>query len=189
MLSRRVDPFKANHPFAAGRHQGAETAIGSLAGGFGPRRDKGQRGAVAGAMAPALEAVRVLSLLRAGKGNATLVSPARAGRFCADRQVWEHRQASARPGGREAPAGSGRALAGGFSPRLDKSQSGAVAGAMAPARMLKAHAGARVSRLSVRQPLRLAPLQNTVNAGKIRLGVRPGAGTAHPQPVEAQPGD
>jgi hypothetical protein len=130
MLSRRTDPFKANHPFAAGRKRGAETAIRppacrdtlpgpgkgtaplggirkggtfppparrlckdpdcphngrpapgpagakrppvrALASGIGPRLVKDQRGAVAGAMAPAIEAVTVLSQLRAGPGNAS----------------------------------------------------------------------------------------------------------------------
>ena len=44
--------------------------------------------------------------LWAGPGNAARF-PARAERFPADRQVQSHRQASARPGGREAPAGGG----------------------------------------------------------------------------------
>jgi len=64
------DPAGAKRPPVAGR---------ALAGGFGPRRTKGQRGAVAGAMAPAIKAVMVLSSLRAGTGNASRF-PARAGR-------------------------------------------------------------------------------------------------------------
>jgi len=39
----------------------------ALAGGFGPRLDKDQRDAVAGAMAPAIAAVKVLSSVLAGK--------------------------------------------------------------------------------------------------------------------------
>jgi len=88
---------------ASARPGGREApAVGGAGAGRGlwPPAGKGQRGAVAGAMAPAIEAVRVLSPLRAGKGNATLVSHAHAGRFFAHRQVREHRQASARPGGR-----------------------------------------------------------------------------------------
>ncbi len=52
--------------------------------------------------------------VRAGSGNATRVSPARARRFHKDRCRPHQRQASARPGGREAPArggaGAGRGL-------------------------------------------------------------------------------
>ena len=40
--------------------------------------------------------------------------PARARRFPVDRQVQAHRQASARPGGREAPAGGGAGVGRGF---------------------------------------------------------------------------
>ena len=98
------DPAGEKRPPRAGR---------ALAGGFGPRLTKDQRGAVAGAMAPASEAVTVLSLVRAGKGNAPRF-PARAGRCPVDRQVQAPRKASARPGGREAPArggsGAGRGL-------------------------------------------------------------------------------
>ena len=53
----------ASGPAGAKRPPGAGRA---LAGGFGPRLEKGQRGAVAGAMAPAIEAVTVLSSVRAG---------------------------------------------------------------------------------------------------------------------------
>jgi len=56
----------------------------------------------------------VLSSIRAGPGNATCVSPARARRCPADRSVRDQRKASARPGGGEAPAwggaGAGRVL-------------------------------------------------------------------------------
>ncbi len=45
--------------------------------------------------------------IRAGPGNATRVSPARARRCPADRWVQAPRKASARPGGGEAPAGGG----------------------------------------------------------------------------------
>jgi len=86
---------------------------GRWPGALGLRLAKGQRGAVAGAMAPAMAAglaVRI-QIVRAQSGReqeAHRVSPARAGRFPADRQVQAH--------GRPAPAGSGRALAGGFGP-------------------------------------------------------------------------
>jgi len=83
------DPAGAKRPPWAGR---------ALAGGFGPRLAKGQRGAVAGAMAPAIAAVKALSSLRAGTGNATRVSPARARRCPADRQVREQQKASVRRG-------------------------------------------------------------------------------------------
>ena len=58
------------------------------------------------------------------------------------------------------PPGAGRALAGGFGPRLDKDQRGSVAGAMAPARMRKARAGRK------RFPLcaRAAPAAGTFSA-------------------------
>jgi len=80
-----------------------------LAGGFGPRLVKGQRGAVAGAIAPAIEAMKVLSSLRPGTGNATCVSPARAELCPTDRQVRDQQQASACKGR--------GALVGGFGPR------------------------------------------------------------------------
>ena len=107
----RVSPTRANRvqrPPVAGR---------ALVGGFGPKRAKDQRGAVAGAMAPAMGAVRVLSSTRAGTGNATRVSPARAQRRPVDRQVLEERRAAPGPAGAKRPPGAGRALAGGFGPR------------------------------------------------------------------------
>jgi hypothetical protein len=61
---------------------------GRWPGALGPRLAKGQRGAMAGAMAPAFGAVKVLSSVRAGPGNAVRF-PARARRFPADRQVRE----------------------------------------------------------------------------------------------------
>jgi len=75
-------------------------------------------------MAPAIAAVIVLSPLRAGTGNATRVSPARARRCPADRRVRAPRKASARPGGRKGPAGGGAGAR--HAPRR--------AGAMAPVR-------------------------------------------------------
>ena len=87
--------------------------VGRLPGALAPRWSSFQRSALAGAMAPAIEAVKVPSPLRAGTGNAPRF-PARARRCPVDRQVREQRQASARPGGREAPArggaGAGRGL-------------------------------------------------------------------------------
>jgi hypothetical protein len=79
---------------------------GRWPGALGPRRAWDQRSAEAGAMDPAIAAVKGLSSVRAGPGNA-LRFPARAGRFPVDRQVREKQKASARPGGREAPAGGG----------------------------------------------------------------------------------
>jgi len=126
------DPAGAKRPPVAGR---------ALAGGYGPRLVKDQPGAVAGAMAPAIEAVTVLSPLRAGSGNATRVSPSRAGGSPADRQVREERRPAPDPAGAKRPPGAGRALAGGCGPRLAKDQRGAVAGAMTPAR---AHGAGRI---------------------------------------------
>jgi hypothetical protein len=99
-------------------HNGRPAPAGSgwaLAGGFGPRRAWDQRAAVAGAMAPAIEAVKGLSSVRAGTGNA-LRFPARARRFPVDRQVQAHRRPAPDPEGEKRPPGAGRALAGGFGP-------------------------------------------------------------------------
>jgi len=99
--------------------------------------------------------------LWAETGNATRVSPARAGRRPVDRQVREERRPAPDPAGEKRPPGAGRALAGGFGPRLDKGQRGAVAGAMAPARMRKARAQAQeVAAFLVRQPMRRALSQH-----------------------------
>jgi len=51
-----------------------------------------------------------------------------------DRQVREDRRPAPDLAGAKRPPGAGRALAGGFGPRLVKDQRGAAAGAMAPAR-------------------------------------------------------
>ena len=67
-------------------------------------------------MAPAIEAVRVLSPLRAGTGNATRVSPDRAGRCPVDRSVREAQRPAPDPAGAKRPPFAGRALAGGFGP-------------------------------------------------------------------------
>ena len=141
------DPAGEKRPPRAGR---------ALAGGFGPRLDKDQRGAVAGAMAPAIDAVTALSSVRAGPGNAIRVSPARAGRCPVDRQVRERQRSAPDPAGSKRPPGAGRALARALVPRPGKDQPGAGPRAMAPGRMLKAHAGAGVSRFPVRQPVRPA---------------------------------
>jgi hypothetical protein len=69
---------------------------------------------------------------RAGTGNAPRF-PARARRCPVDRQVREHGRPAPDPAGEKRPPGAGRALAGGFGPRLAWGQPGAVAGAMAPA--------------------------------------------------------
>ena len=78
----------------------------ALAGGFGPPAAWDQRGAVAGAMAPAIAATQFRR--RFGRDQEThCVSAARTRQFPVDRQVREKQKASARPGGREAPAGGG----------------------------------------------------------------------------------
>ena len=123
------DPAGAKRPPGAGR---------ALAGGFGPRRAWDQRGAVAGAMAPAMAtalAVRI-QIVRAlfGREQETHAFPPPAPNAAT-------KTGSARTNGRPAPgpAGekrppwAGRALAGGFGPRLAKDRRGTVAGAMAPA--------------------------------------------------------
>jgi hypothetical protein len=85
---------------------------GRWPGALGPRRAKDQRGAVAGAMAPAMAATQFRPL-RAGTGNAC-VSPARARRLPADRQVREKQRPAPNPADGKRPPGAGRALAGGF---------------------------------------------------------------------------
>ncbi|MFO0514681.1 MAG: hypothetical protein ACK5YF_07005, partial [Rhodobacterales bacterium] len=62
--------------------------------------------------------MRVLSPVRAGSGNATRVSPARAQWGLVDRQVRERQRPAPDPAGEKRPPGAGRALAGGFGPRL-----------------------------------------------------------------------
>ena len=96
---------------------------GRWPGALGPRRAWDQRGAVAGAMAPAIEAVEVLSFGRAGTGNAPRF-PARAGRFPADRQVQAQRRPAPDPAGEKRPLGAGRALAGGFGPPAGQGSAG-----------------------------------------------------------------
>ncbi len=75
----------------------------------------------------------VLSPLRAGPGNAIRVSPARAGRSPADRQVREGQRPAPDPAGAKRPPRAGRALAGGCGPPAGKDQRNALAGATAPA--------------------------------------------------------
>jgi len=116
-------------PAGAKRPPGAG---GALAGGCGPRLVKDQRGAVAGAMAPAIEAGAVPSSVRAGTANASRF-PARAGRCPVDRSLREKHRPAPDPAGEKRPPKAGRALAGGCGPRLAKDQRGAVAGAMASA--------------------------------------------------------
>jgi hypothetical protein len=94
---------------------------GRWPGALGPRRAKGQCGAVAGAMAPAIAAGLVVRTLisrrRSGRDQEThCVSPARAERFPVDRQVQAHRRPAPDPAGEKRPLGAGRALAGGFGP-------------------------------------------------------------------------
>jgi hypothetical protein len=94
---------------------------GRWPGALGPRRARDQRGAVAGAMAPAMTAglaVRIQIVrapLRAGTGNAC-VSPARAERCHKDRCNRHKQRPAPGPAGEKRPPGAGRALAGGFGP-------------------------------------------------------------------------
>ena len=83
-------------------------------------------------------------------------------RFPRPRGTLPQRPVPHAPTAGQRPPWAGRALAGGFGPRRAKDQRGAVAGAMAPARIRKARAGGSVSRFPVRQPLRQAPLQDPV---------------------------
>jgi len=83
-------------------------------------------------MAPAVEAVAALSSVRAGSGNAARF-PARAGRCHKGRLHPCNGRPAPDPAGAKRPPGAGRALAGGFGPRLATGKCGAVAGAMAPA--------------------------------------------------------
>ena len=109
--TQRVSPPERDGALQTGRTgnnigQRPPGAGRALAGGCGPRLAKDQRGAVAGAMAPAIAAVALLSSVRAGPGNAPRF-PARAGRCPADRQVLDQRKASARPAGGGSGAGRG----------------------------------------------------------------------------------
>jgi len=158
------DPAGGKRPPRAGR---------ALAGGFGPRRDKDRPCAVAKAMAFANQAAKVQSPVRAGPGNATRVSPARARRCLVDRQVREGQRPAPDPAGGKRPPWAGRVLAGGFGPRPVKDQRDAVAGAMAPARMRKARAGRRDSRFAVRQPMRPALFQHPFKPGGLQSCMLP----------------
>jgi hypothetical protein len=124
-------------------------------------------------MAPAIEAVKLLSSVRAGTGNQL--------RFPRPRGTVTSRPAG--PGTRQASArrGAGRALAGGFGPRLVKDRRGAVAGAMAPAMeavklLSSVRAGTenatRVSRVPV-----IARIRTRASAPQ-RAGARPGGAGA-----------
>jgi hypothetical protein len=79
-------------------------------------------------MAPAIEAVTLLSPLQAGSGNAARF-PARARRCPVDRQVREHRRPAPDPAGVKRPPGRGGRLA----PGRSRCERGDMAGAMAPA--------------------------------------------------------
>jgi len=97
-------------------------------------------------MAPAIAAVIVLSPLRAGTGNATRVSPARARRCPADRRVRKQQRPAPDPADGKGPPGAGwargtRRAGPGRWPRSDRA----------------GHAGAKASCLPVRQPTRPAP--------------------------------
>ena len=87
----------------------------ALAGGFGSPAGQGAAGRSGRGDGPCQRyRTSARMSVRAGSGNATRVSPARAARCPVDRQVREQQKASARPGGREAraggAAGAGRGL-------------------------------------------------------------------------------
>ena len=77
--------------------------------------------------------------LWAGSGNATRVSCTPAQRSSKDPCCPHQQRPVPGPAGGKRPPGAGRALAGGFGRRLAWIQPRAAAGAMAPARMRKAH--------------------------------------------------
>jgi len=117
-------PAGAKRPPGAGR---------ALAGGFGPRLVKDQRGTVAGAMAPAREAGAALSPLGRDQETRPAVPPPSPDGVPKTGRSGTNTRPAPDPAGAKRPPWAGRALAGGFGPRLAKEQPGAVAGAMAPA--------------------------------------------------------
>ncbi len=111
-------------------------------------------------MAPAIDAGAALSPVRAGPGNATRVSPARARRSPVDRQVLDQRKASARPGGDEAPAVGGAGAGRGLWPPAGQGSAWHCGRGNSPCHDMP---GGRVSRFSIRQPPRPARLQHPVS--------------------------
>jgi len=112
------DPAGAKRPPWAGR---------ALAGGIGPRLVlmPAQRCGRGDGPCQRDRASRRTSL-RAGTGNATRVSPARAGRCPVDRSAQAPRKASARPGGGEAPARGGSGAGRGLWPPAGAGHSGSL---------------------------------------------------------------
>jgi len=108
------DPAGEKRPPGAGR---------ALAGGCGPRLVKGPCGAAAGAMAPAKGAVKVPSPVRAGPGNAPRF-PRPLGPVPRRPAGPGDTEASARPGGREAPAGGGAGAGRGLWPPAGQGSAG-----------------------------------------------------------------
>jgi len=132
-------PLARRRPVPGPAGRGARLGrVGLWPGALRPRLAMGQRSAVAGAMAPARESGHRGMHRNASSGGNRKRDP-RFPRPCGTvpcRPVGPgDTEVSARPGGDEAPAGGGRALAGGFGPRLGKGQRGAVAKAMAFARV------------------------------------------------------
>jgi len=111
-------------------------------------------------MAPAIAAVTALSPLRAGPGNASRVCPARARRCPVDRQVREERRPAPDPAGGKRPPGAGRVLAGDFGPPAGQGSAWHCRRGNSPCHDMP---GGRVSRFSIRQPLRPARLQHPVS--------------------------
>ncbi|MFN7597235.1 MAG: hypothetical protein ACK5PT_10905, partial [Cereibacter sp.] len=133
------DPAGGKRPPVAGR---------ALAGGFGPRLDTGQRGAVAGAMAPAMATVKVPSPSPGGNRKRTAFPPPvldgalQTGTYMSNEGQRPTRRA------RSARRGRGGRWPGALGPpRLGKGQRSTVAKAMAPAsQAVKALSSVRAGR-------------------------------------------
>ncbi len=169
---------------------------GRWPGALGPRRARGQSGAVAGAMAPAMAAglvVRSLSIRPASGGNRKRPAFPRPCGTVPRRSAGPGTAGGQRPTrrARSARLGRGGRWPGALGPRLAWGQRDAVAGAMAPARMRRARAGGRVSRFAVRQPLRLALLRHLPGFRRAGTAINRhnhGAAESVFKPLGAEPG-
>jgi hypothetical protein len=120
---------------------------GSWPGALGPRRARDQRGAVAGAMAPAMATAQFRPPPGGNRKRTAFPPPARNA-ATKTRATRTNGRPAPDPAGGKRPPGAGRALAGGFGPRRAKGHCFEMAGAMAPAR-----GRGRVARSRVRQGL------------------------------------